>query len=121
RTTNMPIFEERHITITAPLRSSNKGLETTFNLSASNIFNTTNQVIESIQIDFNDDYGLRNVTLNKNMVVNYTDAGKKTITFILTLDNGDVVTRQASMDIKYSNVDVYTNSNRIITTFNSSI
>jgi triacylglycerol esterase/lipase EstA (alpha/beta hydrolase family) len=121
RTTNFPVFEKKHISLTAPLRNSHKGLQTTFNLSASNVFNTTNHLIETIQIDFNDGSGFRNVNLNQNMVVNYTEAGKKIITFRLTLDNGEIITRQASIDIKYSNEDVYANSNRIITTFNSSI
>jgi len=118
---NVSIFETKHITLTAPLRSSSKGLQTTFNLSASNIFNTTNQVIEHVEIDFNDGSGFRQINLDQNIVVNYTDAGKKTIVFKLTLDNGDVITRQSSIDITSSNEDLYTNYNRVITTFNSSI
>jgi hypothetical protein len=121
RTSNTPVFEKKHVTLMAPLRNNNKGLQTTFNLSASNVFNTTNQIIETIQIDFNDGSGFRSVTLDQNLVANYTEAGKKTITFKLTLDNGNVITRQSNIDIKYSNEDAYTNSNRVITTFNSSI
>ncbi|WP_188462613.1 T9SS type A sorting domain-containing protein [Bizionia arctica] len=121
RTRNTPVFEKKHITLASPLRNNHKGLQTTFNLAASNIFNTTNQVIENIQIDFNDDSGYKVVSLNQNMVVTYTEAGKKTITFKLTLANGDIITRQAHMEIQYSNEDLYSNSNRVITTFNSTI
>ena len=42
RNGNASIFEKKHITLTTPLRSSSKGLQTTFKLSDSNIFNTTN-------------------------------------------------------------------------------
>ena len=121
RNGNASIFEKKHITLTTPLRSSSKGLQTTFKLSDSNIFNTTNQIIEHIEIDFNDGSDFRNIILNQNIVVNYTEAGKKTITFKLTFENGDVITRQSRIDIKYSNADLFTNYNRVITTFNSSI
>ena len=121
RNGNASIFEKKHITLTTPLRSSSKGLQTTFKLSDSNIFNTTNQIIEHIEIDFNDGSDFRNIILNQNIIVNYTEAGKKTITFKLTFENGDVITRQSRIDIKYSNADLFTNYNRVITTFNSSI
>lgn len=121
RTNNTPIFEKNHLTLASTLRSSNKGLQTTFKLSSSNIFNTTNQVIIGIEIDFNDGLDFRNVNLNQNIVINYIEDGKKEIIFKLTLDNGDIIIRQASIDIKYSNADLYTNYNRVITTFNSSI
>ncbi|MCX7550816.1 T9SS type A sorting domain-containing protein [Xanthomarina sp. F2636L] len=121
RTSSASIFEKRHLTLMAPLRSSNKGLQTTFNLSASNIFNTTSQHIESIEIDFNDGLDFRQIALSQNIRVTYTEEGRKTITFKLHLDNNEIVTRQATIDIKFSNEDLYTNNNRIITTFNSSI
>jgi len=121
RTNNSPIFEKEHVTITSPLRNISKGLQTTFNLSTSNIFNTTNQVIEHVEIDFNDGADFRQINLEQNIVVKYSEAGKKTITFRLTLDNGDVIIRQSNIDITYSNADLFTNYNRVITTFNSSI
>ncbi|WP_417867083.1 T9SS type A sorting domain-containing protein [Xanthomarina gelatinilytica] len=121
RTNNNPVFEQKHITLTAPLRSSSKGLQTSFVLSASNIFNTTDRVIESIQVDFNDGAGFRNIVLDQNIVVDYLEAGKKEITFKLTLDSDETIIRHSNIEIAYSNADLYSLFNRVITTFNASI
>src|SRR5690606_35157528 len=121
RTNNNPVFEQKQITLSAPLRSSSKGLQTKFVLSDSNIFNTTNQVIESIQVDFNDGTGFRNIILNKNMAVDYPEVGIKEITFKLTLDSDETIIRHSKIEIAYSNADLHTLFNRVITTFNSSI
>ncbi|HLV38204.1 T9SS type A sorting domain-containing protein [Xanthomarina sp.] len=121
RTTQAPIFEKKHLTLTSPLRTSFKGLHTTFSLLESNIFNTTNQVIENIAIDFNDGLGFTAIVLNQNIPVTYQDAGKKVLTFQLTLDNGEIITRQSTLKITASNADIFESTNRVITTFNSSI
>lgn len=121
RTNQGPIFEKKHLTLTAPLRTNHKGLQTTFNLSEANIFNTTTQVIENIAIDFNDGLGFTAIVLNQDIPVSYSEAGKKTLTFQLTLDNGELVTRQSTIKITPSNSDIFESTNRVITTFNSSI
>jgi hypothetical protein len=105
----------------APLRNSNKGLQTTFNLASSNVFNTTDHVIENIQVDFNDGLNFRSLPLNQNIIVNYLEDGVKEITFKLILDNSEEIIRRSKIEIKYSNEDLYANYNRVITTFNSSI
>src|SRR5690554_107734 len=121
RTNQAPIFEKKHITLTSPLRVKYKGLQTTFNLPESNIFNTTNNIIENIAIDFNDGLGFTDVVLNQNIPISYQDAGKKILTFQLTLDNGEIITRQSTIKIELSNADIFETTNRVITTFNSSI
>ncbi|MCX7547973.1 T9SS type A sorting domain-containing protein [Xanthomarina sp. F1114] len=121
RTNQEPIFEKKHLTLTSPLRKSHKGLQTTFNLSEHHIFNTTNQKIESIAIDFNDGLGFTTVVLNQDISIYYSEAGNKTLSFKLTLDNGEVITRQSNIKITLSNSDIFTNTHRVITTFNSSI
>src|SRR5690606_10182459 len=118
---NNPVFEQKQITLSAPLRSSSKGLQTSFVLSASNIFNTTDRVIESIQVDFNDGAGFRNIVLDQNIVVDYLEAGKKEITFKLTLDSNETIIRHSNIEITYSNADLHALFNRVITTFNASI
>src|SRR5690606_11146838 len=121
RTNNNPVFEQKQITLSAPLRSSSKGLQTSFVLSASNIFNTTDRVIESIQVDFNDGAGFRNIVLDQNIVVDYLEAGKKEITIKLTLDADETIIRHSNIEITYSNADIHALFNRVITTFNASI
>lgn len=118
---NSEIFEIEHLTITAPLRTVSKGLQTTFKLATTNIFNTTEEDIVTIDIDFNDDEGFRTVNLDQNIIIDYSEPGRKIIDFELTLDNGKIINRSAMIDIKYSNADLYTLFNREVTTFNSSI
>ncbi|MFK7782530.1 T9SS type A sorting domain-containing protein [Psychroserpens sp.] len=115
------IFEKQQLAIASALREKHKGLQTVYNLSSSNIFNKSNHTIESIQIDFNDDYGYRSIGLNENITVNYSDKGRKLINYKLTLDSGEVILRSSTIDISYSNADMYSRSSNIITTFNSSI
>ncbi|QRM88159.1 T9SS type A sorting domain-containing protein [Lacinutrix sp. WUR7] len=119
--TETPVFEKSTITLATALRTETKGLQTTFRLDASNIFNTTNHSIQNIAIDFNDGLGKRNITTNQNIVVAYPGPGKKTLHFEITLDNNNIITRNASIEIKYSNADLYTNFNRVISTFNASL
>lgn len=114
------IFKIEHITIASPLRASTKGLQTTFNLASSNVFNTTTQGIDAIVIDFDDSDGYRPINLNQNIVINYSEPGRKTLNIELTLDNGEIINRSAIIDVKYSNADLHTLFNRVVTTFNSS-
>ena len=115
------IFEKSILTVAASLRKKTKGLQTTFRLDASNVFNTTNNAIQTIAIDFNDDQGFRTVNLNQNIIVDYSEAGIKTLNFALTLDNGEIISRTSPIEIKYSNQDLNSLFNRVVTTFTSSI
>lgn len=116
-----PVFEKNTITTASALRAKTKGLQTTFRLDASNVFNTTNNTIQNIAIDFNDGKGLIAVNRNQNIVIDYSEEGKKTLTFVLTLENGEVISRTSKIEIMYSNQDLNNISNRVITTFTSSI
>ena len=116
-----PIFEKSTITTAAALRTKTKGLQTTFRLDASNVFNTTENTIQNIAIDFNDGKGFRNINLNQNIVINYSEEGKKILTFALTLDTKEVLSRTSIIEIKYSNSDLNTYQNRVVSTFTSSI
>ncbi len=114
------LFKREHISIASPLRSQKRGLLTTFNLSEDNIINTTNNAINLIEIDFNDDLGFRNINTNENITVNYLETGEKNITFRLTLSDNTVITRTAAINITYSNEDLEQHYNRSITTFTGS-
>ncbi|MFD2543453.1 T9SS type A sorting domain-containing protein [Lacinutrix gracilariae] len=119
--TETPIFEKKSITIAAPLRKKTKGLQTTFRLNSSNIFNTTNNSITKITVDFNDGEGFRTIPLDQNITVLYEEEGKKTIRFNLTLDSGELVSRTSTIEIKYANQDLSNLYNREVATFTSSI
>ncbi len=123
RRTNVetPVFEKSSITTASALRATTKGLQTTFRLDASNVFNTTENGFQNIAIDFNDGKGFKNINLNQNIVIDYSEAGKKTLHFALTLDNNEVISSTSTIEIKYSNQDLNTYQNRVITTFTSSI
>jgi len=115
------IFEKNQITLASPLRRNFKGLQTTFKLEKSNIYNTTKNKIELIEIDFDDKQGFRDIVLNQNISINYSEEGNKTITFKVTLENNKVIIRKSSIDIRYSNSNLRSIFNTNITTFNSSI
>src|SRR5690606_20965030 len=65
------IFNKEQITITSPLRTHKKGLQTTFKIASNNIFNTTQNNINRIEINFNDGQNYRVVPLDENISVNY--------------------------------------------------
>lgn len=121
RNPNEAVFKKNNITIAAPLRTKHKGLETNFILSADNIFNTTANAIEKIAVNFDDGQDFRTVNIGKNISVAYTEDGKKTLSFQITLNNGMIIYRQSTLDITYSNTDLERNFNRVISTFSSSI
>ncbi len=121
RNSNEVIFEQNSIAIIAPLRNKHKGLETTFVLTADNVFNTTENAIAQIAINFGDGQDFRPINIGENTRISYLNDGKKTLTFQITLDNGTIINRQATLDITYSNTDLQRNFNRVISTFNSTI
>lgn len=115
------IYEKQQLTVSAALRANHKGLQTIYNLSSSTIFNTSDHTISTVEIDFNDGSDFRTINLNENIRVNYSEVGQKLIQFKITLDTGEVILRNSTIEISYSNADLYSRSSNIITTFNSSI
>ncbi|MBR9847161.1 MAG: T9SS type A sorting domain-containing protein [Algicola sp.] len=115
------IFERKQLTVASPLRAKHKGLQTVYNLSSSQVFNTSEKSIQSIEIDFNDGNNFIPVSLNENITIKYSEAGQKLIHFKITLHTGEVIFRNSTIEITYSNEDLYARSNNVITTFTSSI
>lgn len=115
------IFKNKKLTVASALRVKHKGLQTTFNLLSSTIFNTSEASILSVEIDFNDGEDFRTVSLNENITVNYSEAGHKIINFKITLDTGQVIFRNSTIEITYSNDDLYSRSSQVVTTFTASI
>ena len=115
------IFEKQQLLVASALRAKHKGLQTTYNLSSSNVFNTSSNSIASIKIDFDDGNNYRAINLNENITVNYLEDGKKLIRFKITLNTGDEFIRNSTIEVSYSNSDLYSRSSDEITTYNSSI
>ncbi len=119
--TNEPVFNQKRITISSTLRKTKKGLQTTFRLDANSIFNTTNNNLKSVQIDFNDGNGFQQISLNKNIKINYTTPGKKELIFKLLFENQELIQTKSNIDIRYSNQDLNTLFNRTPTNFTATI
>ena len=115
------VFERARLTVASPLRAKHKGLQTTYNLSSSHIYNTSENSIMSVEIDFNDGNDFQPIGLNENITITYSEEGSKLIHFKITLDTGEVIFRNSTIEITYSNEDLYARSNNVITTFTSSI
>ncbi|NRA93768.1 MAG: T9SS type A sorting domain-containing protein [Psychroserpens sp.] len=115
------IFERHQLTIASPLRASHKGLEAKFRLSNAHIFNLSDSTISGVEVDFGEGNGFQNVNADEVISVNYSDEGQKVIRFKITLSDGSVLLRDATIMITYSNEDWYTRSGNMINTFSSSI
>lgn len=115
------IFEKKQLTVASALRTKYKGLRTTYNLASSNVFNTSNTSVVSVEIDFNDGNDFRTVNLNENITITYSEEGRKLLQFKITLSSGDVVLRTSTIYISYSNSDLYARSSQEIIRFTSSI
>jgi len=104
---NQNIYETHNKTIIAPLATRKKGLKTWFRLDSNFVLNTTNNAIKSIKADFGNGNGFQNVEIDKNIAVVYSDKGIKTITFEIEFQDGTKSQSTSSIEILYSNQDLY--------------
>ncbi|MGY0393252.1 T9SS type A sorting domain-containing protein [Bizionia sp. KMM 8389] len=117
--TNNTIFDQQSIIIAAPLIKTHKGLTVTFTVSEEHIYDTTENPIKDISINFDDGRGFISVNTNRDLQVSYLEAGKKTLTYNFTLIDGTIISRTSHLEITYSNSDLQTLFNRNIQTFNA--
>lgn len=117
----IPIFKKHTLTIASALRMKHKGLQTSFILSATNIYNTTNNKIVSVKIDFDDNNGYRNVPIDTKIDIQYTNVGTKKITTQLVFEDNTTSTCKSTIHISYSNTNLQTIFNRTVNTFTASI
>ena len=121
RTTKSPgIFKKHEVTIISTLRSRTKGLETKFKISLENIFNTTTNKVNAINIDFNDEKGFRKVAVDEEITVNYSVAGKKEINVQLLFSDGKIKNRTFTLDVRYSLKDLKNVFNRTANSYTAS-
>ncbi|RAJ14643.1 T9SS type A sorting domain-containing protein [Olleya aquimaris] len=115
------VYRKNTISISAPLIANHKGLTNQFIIKERDIYNTTNQVISKIEIDFDDTLGFRAVNINTPITVTYTKAGNKVLKSRITLSNQEVFKSKSTLNINYSAEDLNANFNRAVLTFNSTI
>lgn len=93
------IFETHNLTLIAPILSKHKGTTVDFVLKNNLIFNTTNQKIASISVNFNNGNGFEVLKGNESITVDFSTVGKKTIDFKITLSNGKIINQTSTIDI----------------------
>jgi hypothetical protein len=101
-----PLFETFERTIGSPLTQKVRGLHVTYKVLPEYIINTTEQQINSIKVDFNDNNGFRNINFNESIDVQYITEGEKLITFEITLNDGTIRTNSAYIFVELSSSDL---------------
>ena len=119
RTTNENIFEKHELFMSAPLRTNYKGLRTVFSLPSNNIFNTTQNTIALIAIDFDDNQGFRTIQGNQSIVIQYSDKGIKQLKTRITFTNGSERQSSSKITISYSSDDLNSMYQRAVMQFTS--
>ncbi|OUR94448.1 hypothetical protein A9Q87_02070 [Flavobacteriales bacterium 34_180_T64] len=102
---NISTFKTFERTIASPLTARVKGLTQAFKILPELIANSTNQVINLIEIDFNDTIGFRTVTYDQAITINFNTEGHKKIDFKITLGDGTVKLNSAYIFIQLSSAD----------------
>lgn len=93
-------FDLHKIGFAAPLAKQLKGTEIIFKLTDALIFNTTNQTISKIEVNFNTGNGFEKIAINKETRVDFKTLGAKIISFKITLNNGTVFKNESRFTIK---------------------
>lgn len=115
RNSSENVFDTYTNTIITPLTTRKRGLNTTFLLDSRMFVNTTQDKIESIQADFDDDRGYITIQFDQDIHVNYQTEGNKTIKFKIEFKNGKTIEKQAILQVLYSNEDTHRLFNRAAT------
>jgi hypothetical protein len=98
--TSISYFDRHNIGLIAPLLKSVKGKKVIFKLNSDFIFNTTSKIISKIEVDFNDGSGFRTITKNADLIIDYFSIGKKTISFKITLNSGEIFSHSNTLEIE---------------------
>lgn len=96
------IFSSKQKLIAAPFALSHKGLNVTFNINQEAFLNTTNTIILNIKVDFDDNNGFKTVLVGDNINVTYNDKGFKKLKFQITLETGEILSSNSSINIQYN-------------------
>jgi hypothetical protein len=119
KTTSENIFDKHQLFMSSPLRMDHKGLRTVFSLTSDNIFNTTQNVITTIEVDFDDSEGFRTIQTNQDITIQYIDKGVKELKTKITFEDGTQRHSTSKIMISYSNDDLNTIYQREVIQFTS--
>ncbi len=121
RTNNNSIFKKNQLHLASALRSKSKGLLTNYRLDLNDVFNTTDNKITYLLIDFGNNEGFKKINYNSLIPIKYLSAGHKTITYQIHYNNGQVEELTSAIEIIYSSEDLSNLFNRSLSNFTSSI
>lgn len=96
---NFNYFNEYKIGLASPLIKEIKGTIVTFKLDNQLIFNTTQNSIQKIEANFNNQ-GFQLLQKNKNITIDFGSIGEKEIEFKISLSNGNVYKNKVIFKIK---------------------
>ena len=113
------VFNHHRLLLAAPLKSIQRGSSVKYNLSPQMFFNTTNNLISKIEIDFADNYGYRLIEVGSTYNISYDSEGEKILKFRITLDNTELVESTASINVLYSNHELNEKNGQEIIGFTS--
>lgn len=111
---DVSIYIKKVLSIASPLKKKHKGLKTEFTLTKNEIFNTTDNDIISVKIDFDDGNGFIDVPINSSISVEYKDKGTKEINTHLTFSDGYSTKSLSLLEVTYSASDINQLYNRTI-------
>ncbi len=100
------IFETKSRVFASPLVPRYRGLNTIFKFDPEYLFNSATYDVVNIQVDFDNDDGVQNVSLNQNVRVTYLQAGEKELKFEITMSSGRTVSHSAYIIIEKSSEDM---------------
>ena len=94
------VFDVESKLIASPLRDALKGKMQVFEIRDELSFNTTDKDFSQLRIDFGDGTGFRPVSKGDLISIMYNEVGTKSITYELTLNDGQIVKAHSRILIK---------------------
>ena len=113
------IFDKHQLLVAAALKPIQRGTDVIFKLYTETFFNTTENEITTIEVDFDDNQGYRTINIDSSTNITYQGEGEKLLHFRITLENQEVVESRAALNVIYSNEELNTQNNQNIVGFTS--
>ena len=94
------LYEKNSLLVASPLIHVLTKRNAAFKINSRYYFDNTLNKIRVFSVDFDDGVGFRQVELNDVLQVIYHQDGMKTIRFMMTLKNGDVMYAYATLEVR---------------------
>lgn len=92
----------KNVTVASVMADSVYSSTVNFKLFSNTYLQNTALSIASLQVDFDDGLGLRTVSVNQLIAINYFMSGLKTLKYIITYSNAQTVTTYSSLHVNYN-------------------